>query len=1225
MMIRDMFADDINRKINGVIKVDQAADDVIEQELNEYVITRELKKHFITFFNYYGDAFAQPTADMGDWISGFFGCGKSHFLKMLSYLLENKEVKGIRSVERFRKKFEDDPATFMLIDRAIKGTTETILFNIDIEGFSNKDKTAVLRVFAKMFYNHLGFYGENLKVAMMERYIDLQRKTEEFRRVFEEKKGKSWLEMRRAFAFNGKFIIPTLMEVLDMSEDDAKAWFNDKTATEISIAQLVEDMKAYVDTKPANFRLLFMIDEVGQYVGTDTDMLLNLQSLTEKIGSECEGKIWVICTGQEAIDEIIKVRADEFSRIQARFKTRLSLSSSSVDEVIQKRILKKKPEAAKNLEDVYEQNDSVLRNLFSFSGSILDIKGYSGTREFTENFPFVPYQFIIMQKVFAEIRKHGNSGKHLSGGERSMLSGFQEAAQKIQEKDEYALVPFFRFYDTVHTFLDGSIRRVIERCQKAADNGDGIEQQDVDVLKLLYLIRYIDDIPSNLDNIVILMADDIRVDKIIMREAVRGCLDRLMSQNYIGRTGDTYNFLTDEEQDIQREIRDTNVDTASIVERIAQMIYGDIFTTKKFRYGKYDFAFDQMVDGITVGVATGGMRLRFLTVATDAIEKTDYRLMAESKGNEAIVVLADTPYYESLESAMKIRKYVKQRNVSQLPKTVQKIISDQQDEAGKYELSAMSELQNAIEGAQFYVDGEHLEIKAGNAKSRIEQSLEYLVAHVYSKLDLITDNAGSDADIIAILTGAVTALPGMEPNRAAASAMEEYLEMQDAKKLPTSMADVQSKYSAIPYGWKEIDIAAVAAQLIYSQKVTIKYAGNTIQPDDPKLPDMLRKKSEIGKTSISKRKTISATMMRDVKAMLRKYFDIMDVPDDEDGLIRFVTEKFGEQRDYYTSLDARYDGHKYPDRALVQEAIHLMDDVLSQKKDNIALIERVLKKEDALFDNKEAMSNGIENFFKTQITVFDQAVQFEKSLHDDLDCIAENEEELIEIVIRGLKNSMIGQVLIERSVAGWKEVEYEVVRDKYDNCITVCNMENFDPLGIHTGESIVIAPSQTLTNSEYHKLRELAIRIIRHIGIVGECNVQYAFDPESEDYRVIEVNARLSRSSALASKATGYPLAFVAAKLGLGYGLFDLKNSVTKTTSAFFEPALDYVVCKIPRWDLGKFHGVARELGSSMKSVGEVMAIGRTFEEAIQKGLRMIGQGMHGFVENKELVIADID
>lgn len=235
----------------------------------------------------------------------------------------------------------------------------------------------------------------------------------------------------------------------------------------------------------------------------------------------------------------------------------------------------------------------------------------------------------------------------------------------------------------------------------------------------------------------------------------------------------------------------------------------------------------------------------------------------------------------------------------------------------------------------------------------------------------------------------------------------------------------------------------------------------------------------------------------------------------------------------------------------------------------------------------------------------------------------DNEEELNVLVEKAF--SFSPQVLVEKSLRGWKEVEYEVVRDRFDNCITVCNMENFDPLGIHTGESIVIAPSQTLTNKEYHKLRELAIRIIRHIGIVGECNVQYAFDPESEDYRVIEVNARLSRSSALASKATGYPLAFVAAKLGLGYGLFDLKNSVTKTTSAFFEPALDYVVCKIPRWDLGKFHGVDKELGSSMKSVGEVMAIGRTFEEAIQKGLRMIGQGMHGFVENKELVIPDID
>lgn len=991
MIIRDMFADDINRKINGVIKVDQAADDVIEQELNEYVITKELKKHFITFFNYYSDALDEPTADTGVWISGFFGSGKSHFLKMLSYLLENKEVKGIHSVERFRRKFEDDPATYMLIDRSTKVQTETILFNIDIEGSINKDKTAVLRVFAKTFYNHLGFFGENLKVAKLEQYIDQQGKTTEFRRVFEEKKGMPWVDSRKAFAFNGKYIIPTLVEVLDMSEEDAKAWFNDKSATEFSIAQLVEDIKDYLNTKPNNFRLLFMVDEVGQYVGTDTDMLLNLQSLVEKIGSECGGKVWVVCTGQEAIDEIIKVRADEFSRIQARFKTRLSLSSSSVDEVIQKRILKKNNEAESKLEAVYEKNDSVLRNLFSFTDSILDIKGYSGSREFAVNFPFVPYQFIIMQKVFAEIRKHGNSGKHLSGGERSMLSGFQEATQKIQDKDEYALVPFFRFYDTVHTFLDSSIRRVIERCQKAADNGDGIEAQDVDVLKLLYLIRYIDDIPANLDNIVILMADDIRMDKITMRETVRECLNRLMSQNYIGRTGEVYNFLTDEEQDIQREIKNTPVDTASIVDRIGQMIFGDIFTTKKYRYGKYDFSFDQMVDGITVGNITCGMRLRFLTVATDNAEKSELRLMTDSKGKEAIVVLSDTPYYESLESAMKIRKYVKQRNVNQLPKSVQDIIRDQQEEATKYEQTAMEDLVKAIESAQFYVDGEHIELKGGNAKGKIEQALEYLVSHVYSDLSLIEKNVDTDADVIEILTGAENIMPGMEPNRGAAAKIEEYLEMQAMKNLPTSMADIQSRYSAIPYGWKEIDIAAVVARLIYDQKVTIKYAGSTIQPDNPKLPDMLRKKSEIGKTSISKRQMITATKMRAVKELLREYFDVMDVPDDEDGLVAFVVQKFGELKDHYIELKGRYEGHKYPDQSLVAASIEQMDRVLSQRKDNIALIDAILKEEDNLFDNKEKMQR-VEGFFKNQVQVFDAAVKMEDDLRNDLHYLSKETE-----------------------------------------------------------------------------------------------------------------------------------------------------------------------------------------------------------------------------------------
>lgn len=993
MIIRDMFVDDINRKINGVIKVDQTDDNVIEQELNEYVITKELKKHFITFFNYYSDAFDEPTDDIGVWISGFFGSGKSHFLKMLSYILENRIVKDMPTVERFRKKFEDDPATFMLIDKATKCKTETILFNIDIEGPINKDKTAVLRVFAKMFYNHLGFYGENLKVAKLEQFIEKKGKTEEFRRVFEEKNGSPWIKSRKAFAFYEDDIAATLMETLGMSEMAARNWFDGTETTEMSIAQLVSEIKEYIESKPDNFRLLFMIDEVGQYVGTDTDMLLNLQSLAEKIGSECNGKVWVVATGQEAIDEIIKVRADEFSRIQARFKTRLSLSSSSVDEVIQKRILKKTPEAVSTLESVYGQNDSVLRNLFSFTDSVLDIKGYDEANEFAVNFPFVPYQFIIIQKVFAEIRKHGNSGKHLSGGERSMLSGFQEAAQAIQEKDEYALVPFFRFYDTVHSFLDGSIRRVIERCDRAAADGNGIEKQDVDVLKLLYLIRYIDDIKANIDNIVILMADDIRVDKVVLRESVKASLCRLLSQNYIARNGDSYNFLTDEEQDIQSEIKNTSVDTASIVERIAHKIFGDIYQTNKYRHGKYDFPFDKMVDGITVGTVAGGMRLHFLSVATDVTEKSDMRLMAESKGKEAIVVLADTPYYEALENVMKIKKYVKQHNVTELPKSVQNIISNYINDANKYEDNATDDLKKAIEDAEFYVDGEHIKIKSGDVKSKIDQALEYLVSHVYSELNLITKNAESDADIIAVLNGSADdgVIAGFEDNRDAAAKMEEYLEMQSNKNLPTSMADIQNRYSGIPYGWHEIDIAAVAARLIYEQKVTIKYAGATIQPDNAKLPDMLRKKSEIGKINISKRQVVSVSKMKEVKEFLRKYFDIMDVPDDEDGLIKFVVDKFTEQKEHYEELNSCYDGHKYPDHGLVQNAIKLMNDILSQQKDNITLIEHIIKNEDDLDDNKKDMQN-VEDFFNNQVELFDAAVKQESDLRNDLDYIAKEEE-----------------------------------------------------------------------------------------------------------------------------------------------------------------------------------------------------------------------------------------
>lgn len=398
-----------------------------------------------------------------------------------------------------------------------------------------------------------------------------------------------------------------------------------------------------------------------------------------------------------------------------------------------------------------------------------------------------------------------------------------------------------------------------------------------------------------------------------------------------------------------------------------------------------------MVDGVNVGAVNGGMKLKFLSVATDAIDKSEMRLMTESAG-QIIAVLGDTPYYTSLEQAMKIRKYIKQRNVAQLPKSVQDIIRAQQDEATAYESEAAEELKKAIETAEFYVAGEHLSIKGGDAKSRIEQALEYLVAHVYSELSLIEQNYESDAEIMSVAQGLVPHIAGLVPNQNAAAKVEEYLEVQSRRHLPTSMADVQARYQAIPYGWREIDIAGVVAILIHDQKVTLKYAGMTVQPDDRRLADMLRKKSEVGKVQISKRIVVSETKMKRAKEFLREYFDVMDVPDDEDGLVRFIKEKFEAQREHYQELYSRYDSeHNYPDKKLVADSVSLMQDILSQAKDNSALIDKLLDRDNDLLDDKDDMQN-VESFFKNQVTVFDAATKFEADLRNDVDYISANEE-----------------------------------------------------------------------------------------------------------------------------------------------------------------------------------------------------------------------------------------
>lgn len=978
MKIQSMFQKDINRDINGVVKVAQGDEKSLHQELSEYIITKELRRHFRTFFDNYTKAIDQPTDKMGVWISGFFGSGKSHFLKMLSYLLSNKEVQGVPAIDYFKDKF-DDPMMYAQAVKCVSIPTESILFNIDIEGPINKDKTAVLRTFAKMFYNHCGFYGDDLKIAKLERFIDRQGKTEEFRQKFEEVNGGPWVETRDSFAFFEDDVVEVLQSVLGMSEQAARNWFNGEETNELSIAQLVSDIKEYVDSKGDKFRLLFMVDEVGQYIGDDGDLMINLQSLVEELGAKCMGKVWVMVTSQEAIDSVVKIAGDDFSKIQGRFNTRLSLSSSSVDEVIKKRVLAKTEEADQLLHMVYDKEQAVLKNLFVFNDSVLDIKGFADGGEFAATFPFVPYQFIIIQKVLAEIRKHGNSGKHLSGGERSMLSGFQEAAQKVQEKDENALLPFYLFYDTVHTFLESAIRRVIDRCQNAADNHDGIEPQDVAVLKLLYLVRYIDDIKANIDNIATLMVDDIRTDKIALRASVTASLERLQSQNYVSRNGDTYAFLTDEEQDVAVDIKNTVVDSAQITQSIAQTVFGEIYPAKKFKHGRYDFAYDQYIDETLNGSASGGIRLRVITVASDHYKDSDQQLIMESQvNNEAIVVLSgDTPYYDELEQAMKIRKYVKQKNVSQLPETIQDIIRKRQQQARHLEDRAKGYLEKAIVDAKVVVHGEIMAIKAGSAKDKLDAALSGLVESVYSKLNMVNHFVESDADILAILNGSADAdlsLVGSGTNNEdALNEISQWLELKSVG--PTiSMGDVQRRYQAIPYGWREIDIAALIARLVAQQKISIKYGGAVVAKDDRRLVDYLRKKSEVDKAVVARRIAPSEDLMRKSISFLRDYLGAMDIPSDEDGLVRFVLNTFETKLAHYQALLDQYAQNRYPEKEQVTAARDLAQDILSQRKDNVALLNRMVQKQDDLLDSSEDME-GVELFFKSQRTVFDEAVK----------------------------------------------------------------------------------------------------------------------------------------------------------------------------------------------------------------------------------------------------------
>lgn len=989
-IIRDLFAKDINRSINGVVKVQDSKDGSIRQELDEYVVTRELQRHFATFFKAYGDAIDVPTDKIGVWISGFFGSGKSHFLKMLSYLLENRQIGGKSAIRYFDGKIVD-PMVEAAMERACSVSTQAILFNIDSKAGQWKQgdtaPTALLRGFERMFYEARGFYGEDLKLAKLEEHIDSLGKTQEFREAFERVNGESWLQTRDTYSYFEDDVVEVLQSVLGMSEKAAWNWLEGSEDEVLAPDVFAKKVKDYVDAQAAahggNYRLLFMVDEVGQFITNDRDpsLMLSLQTIVEELGAACSGRVWVMVTSQEAIDNLSLPVGNDFSKIQGRFNTRLSLSSSSVDEVIQRRVLEKTAPAADTLAQLYKQDSAVLKNNFTFEESRADLAGYANAKEFVASYPFVGYQFKLLPDVMTEVRKHGVKAKHMSTGERSMLSAFQESAQAIQHEQTGALVPFWRFFDTISKDLEHGIIQVVVCAERASENAEGLESYDVRVLKLLYLIRYIGYVKASVENISIFMIDSLDVDKRALKDRVKESLARLERENYVARQGDTYSFLTDEEQEIAQEIAQTPIDNAKVIESIKKRLFDSIYTARKLNRGTNDFPFDRYVDGSIHGSNMGGMELSVVTMASDLGRADDAELALKSV-DKAIVALSDeVDYWAPLVNAAKICMYAQTRNLQELPPSTRQIVEAKMREKDFNEKEADVLLSEAVLHARCAVDGRMVEVRAAKPAQVFEQVLAQLCDVIFSKAGYIGAPVKDDSDIRSTLAGNIqTGLDGMDAGNARAlKEVEDYLRVQHQRHLDTAMGDIQRKYQQKPYGWREINIANVVAQLVVEQRAQVLFGGQTVQADDSRMVALLRKDAD--KAQVRLRMRMSDRLLRATGELMCDLFDLKTVPSNEDKLVAELKERLeglreaclAMARDYYTGIKPAY---PYPGEDECEKMRSEVADVLKDQNEAEAFLTTFTKHEERLLDAKEDFDKVVEFFESNQRTAFDHARDF---------------------------------------------------------------------------------------------------------------------------------------------------------------------------------------------------------------------------------------------------------
>lgn len=967
MQLKEMYKKPIDRDIKGVIKVGQDDNENINQELEEYVLTDEIYRYFNDFYDSYKRGIIDYTDKMGVWISGFFGSGKSHFLKILSYLLANKEVNDKKALDYFNEKIKD-PMLLADMKKSSDITTDVILFNIDSKSESSfkASKDAILKVFNKVFDEMQGYCGSLPWVADIERQMVKENLYDQFKKAFEEECGTPWEESREDIFYEEDAVIEALIKTRNMSEESARNWFDKAEANySLSIEKFAKRVSEYIQSKGNNHHIVFLVDEIGQYIGDDSQLMLNLQTVVEDLGIYCGGKCWVIVTSQQDIDSITKVKGNDFSKIQGRFNTRLSLSSSNVDEVIKKRLLSKNQGAKESLQILYDKNSSILKNLITFTSDTAEMKTYHNDRDFSDIYPFIPYQFNLLQKVFEGVRTHGASGKHISEGERSLLGAFQESAIKYKDKEIGALVPFNTFYDTIEAFLDGSIKSVVSKATK----NDRLSDYDVEVLKLLFLLKYVKEIKSNLENIATLMVDNIDEDKIELKKNIQSSLKRLMRETLVQKNGEEYIFLTNDEQDINKEISNMSVEISETINKVGEIVFDEIYKSNKFRYSpKKDFSFNKYIDSTPYGLANNEIGIKIITPYNDLddMSEQDLRMMSARENNVIIKLSNETAFLEEIEESLKIERYMRLNSALKSNTNIEAIKTRKAGEKNERRERANLLLRELLRSADIYVNNEKLQIKEKNPEDRINDALRSLIDVVYSKLNYIKKSITSTKEIVEILFNedkqiTINSL-NENPNKNALDEVNRYVERQSIGNNSITVKSIVNHFTKAPFGWTDIDVEGLIAQLFKDQKIKLEFGGENLSTNDRNVPNYITKRDSIEKTKVKTRIGVPDKQIKVAKSISNLVFYTTITKFDEDGVMKDFKEVLRDHLNYINSLLEQYKRFHYPGKKILEIGKELIEEILAYKEP-VEFFKEINSLKGEFEDYGEDVSNVL-SFFK---------------------------------------------------------------------------------------------------------------------------------------------------------------------------------------------------------------------------------------------------------------------